>query len=241
MGLKLDGAYPGRVLEAVGGPQGCFHILSLAQCLPGAVRAGSRRLCGAALEMPEGAREGLLDSCAEWRGASPLWEQARESQGPGFADFRRQIRISGYADDDLRLGLDGTLSDEPAGREPYGAELGILLELPWFHIVAAEARLVGAPFSGCSQALGAVRHLEKLSISKGFTASALEKIGGVAGCAHVAALLVALTPVTAQAAGAFAGFLKVRPEDGLRGRKDNPHLDTCHMWRARGPLISDPS
>lgn len=238
VGLKLDGAYAGRVLETVGGPQGCFHILSLAQCVPSAVRAASRRLCSGALEMPEGARDGVLDSCSLWREQSPLWEKAREVGGTGFTHFRRQIRVCAFADDDMHLGLDGRLADEPSGREPYGAELDVVLDLPWFHIVSAEARLVGAPLPGCAHALETVRQLESLSISKGFTASALEKIGGRAGCAHVSALVVALAPVTAQAAGALAGYLKIRPEDGLRGRKDNMHLDTCHMWRGGGPLLN---
>lgn len=257
LGLRLDPAYALRVLETVGGPRGCFHVLSLAQCIPAAVRAASRRLCGGALRMPARARESVRDSCSQWRAESPLWAKVRESSDFGFADFRRQIRVTAYTelrkpvgpgqpkaegpadtDDGFRLGMTASLSDATAGGEPYGAELALRLEIPKFRIVSAEARLAGAPFPGCAEALEGVRGLEKLSITKGFTASALEKIGGGAGCAHLSALLVAVTPVSAQASGALAGFLKLSPEIKLRGRDTNPQVDSCHMWRAGGPLVS---
>jgi hypothetical protein len=237
IGVKLDTEYALRVLETVGGTQGCFHILSLAQCLPSAVRAATRRLCAGALQMPAGARENVLDSCSQWRRESPHWGAVRETPDNGFGDFRRQIRVSAHVEDG-RLGLAGTLSDELAGREPYGAELRFVLEFPRFNIVSAEARLTGAPFPGCQDALDPVRHLETLSITKGFTGSALEKIGGGAGCAHLSALVVAVTPVLPQAAGGLAGFLKLRPDQKLRGRGASPQVDSCHMWRSGGPLVS---
>src|SRR5262249_15387166 len=42
VGTRLDERYAARVLELVGGPVGCFHILSLAQCLPLAVETAAR-------------------------------------------------------------------------------------------------------------------------------------------------------------------------------------------------------
>ena len=39
VGTRIDASYAMRVLRLVGGPSGCFHILSLAQCLPLAVGA----------------------------------------------------------------------------------------------------------------------------------------------------------------------------------------------------------
>ncbi|MGH7818393.1 MAG: DUF2889 domain-containing protein [Candidatus Binatia bacterium] len=238
VGVKVDAAYPLRVLEAVGGRQGCFHILSLAQCLPAAVRAATRRLCAGALRMPAGAREEVLDSCSQWRRESPLWQRAAESEGTGFADFRRRVRVTASTDEGFRLAMSGVLRDEAEGAPPAGAELRLVLELPKFSIVSARARLDPAPFPGCEAALEGIGDLHRLSINKGFTALALEKIGGGAGCAHVTALLVAITPVTAQAAGALAGFLGLRPEDRPREGRANPQVDSCHMWRADGPLLA---
>ena len=39
VGTRIDSSYAVRVLGLVGGPSGCFHILSLAKCLPLAVEA----------------------------------------------------------------------------------------------------------------------------------------------------------------------------------------------------------
>jgi hypothetical protein len=41
LGMRIDAGYAAHVNEMVGGPLGCFHILSMAQCLPLVVRAAS--------------------------------------------------------------------------------------------------------------------------------------------------------------------------------------------------------
>ena len=238
VGLRLDAAYPLRVLEAVGGPLGCFHLLSLAQCLPAAVRAATRRLCAGALRQPASARDGVLDSCAAWRADAPPWRDVEPVADPGFSRFRREIRVEARVAEGLRLGMSGTLRDEPAGAPPIAASLELELELPRFTIARAEARVDPPPFAACADALSGLRDLHHLSIHKGFTAAALEKIGGGAGCAHVFALVVAMTPVTPQAAGALAGFLGMRPHERPREGRKNPQVDSCHMWRSGGPLTS---
>ena len=89
VGTKLDADYAGHVFETVGGRLGCFHILSLAQCVPLAVRAASARLCGGALNMPAGSRATVRDSCAEWRAGSPHWAAVRERAGAGSPTPKR--------------------------------------------------------------------------------------------------------------------------------------------------------
>lgn len=237
VGTTLDAGYALRVLEAVGGRFGCFHILSLAQCLPLAVRAASGRLCAAAMRLPRGAKPAVQDSCVPWRAGSPHWAEASESEGSGFRDFRRQIHVTAYADEGRQLGMTAELADESGEGGLRGASLTLRLEIPKFTILQAEGRLLGAPFSDCAATLGGVRSLEGLSIAKGFTAAALERIGGASGCAHLAALVIALTPVVPQASGALAGLLRLSPEQKLRERAGNPRVDSCHMWRADGPLV----
>ena len=196
VGIRLDAGYAARVLESVGGRMGCFHILSLAQCLPLAIR---------------------------------------ERNEEAFTEFRRQLRIEATTDETLRLGMSGQLIDEPLGGEPYGAELTLRLQLPKFAILEASARRNGARFAGRDQALDSARGLEGLTITKGFTAAALERVGG---SPHLSALVIAMTPVIPQASGALAGFLKLSPDQKLRGRARNPQADSCHMWRGDGPLMS---
>ena len=89
IGTPLDAGYALRVMETVGGRLGCFHILSLAQCLPLAVRAASGRLCGEALRMPEASRDVVRDSCAEWRAESPA---TRKGSKPEVAKAEAQAQ-----------------------------------------------------------------------------------------------------------------------------------------------------
>jgi hypothetical protein len=238
VGTKFDEGYPLRILGTVGGPHGCFHVLSLAQCLPLAVRAASRRLCGAALRMPADSRGEVLDSCSEWRAGGPNWNQVCEQEGTGFSDFRRQMRVRARADDQGRFRLIADLVDDGAGLAPMSASLALRLETPSLRIDEAAAELGGMPFPGCSAPLRRVAGLEGLSIAKGFTGAALERIGGAAGCAHLAALVIALAPVVPQA---FRAFAAVHPPTGVspaRGEATNSRADSCHMWRLGGPLMS---
>lgn len=181
VGTRLDRGYAPSVLEIVGGRQGCFHVLSLAQCLPYAVRAATQ----------------------------------------AGGDFRRQMRITARVDDRMRLGLAGELDDRSGGFEVARTALELWLGMPGFTVLEAS----GAP------------GLEGLSITKGFTAAALERIGGGPGSEHLSALVIAATPVVPQASGALAGFLKLSPEQKLRGRAGSPQTDSCHMWRSDGPLM----
>ncbi len=238
IGTTLDAGYALRVMETVGGRLGCFHILSLAQCLPLAVRAASGRLCGAALRMPEASRDVVRDSCAEWRAESPNWQEVRDTAGTGFRPFRREIRITARADEQLRLRMTARLSDGGPESPAMGAELTFSLEIPTFTILEARAELSGAPFVGCGALPAGAGRLAGLSVAKGFTSAALARIAGPTGCAHLAALVIALTPAIPQASGAMAGFLNLRPDQKLRKGAPDLQMDSCHMWRADGPLVT---
>jgi hypothetical protein len=238
VGTKLDASYAARVLEAVGGRLGCFHVLSLAQCVPLAVRAGCGRLCGGALRMPAGSRGEVLDSCAQWRADAPHWADVREREGSGHCDSRREIRVRALADDGPLLRLTADLRDQSANGESRAASLTVDLEMPTLTIAEATAEIGCMPFSGCADPLDRVRTLAGLSIAKGFTGAALERIGGAAGCAHLSALVIALAPVVPQASRAFAGVRTVPQAQAARASMPNPRVDSCHMWRDGGPLVS---
>jgi Protein of unknown function (DUF2889) len=237
VGTRLDAGYAAQVFEMVGGRLGCFHILSLAQCVPFAVRTATSRLCGGALRMPRGSRNEVRDSCAEWRDASPHWTAVREAQGAGFAEFRREMRVTARVGEDLRLGMTAELADRGPAAAAVQASLTFWLQVPGFTILESAATVAGGPFAGCPATAAGAPGLRGLSVTKGFTAAALERIGAAAGCAHLTALVVALTPVIPQASGALAGFLKLSPEQKLRNRASNPQVDSCHMWRSDGPLV----
>jgi hypothetical protein len=50
--------------------------------------------------------------------------------------------------------------------------------------------------------------------------------------------VIALTPVVPQASGAMAAFLGQSQHGRLGNRAGGPQVDSCHMWRADGPLVS---
>ena len=238
LGTRMDGGYAAHVNETVGGPLGCFHILSMAQCLPLAVRAASGRLCGGARRVPSSARAMVRDSCSQWTADSPYWREVREVTGAGFRELRRRIRIGASVDDRNRLGMAAELTDQLADTPELRAALTLWLESPRFAILEARADLAGTPFAGCPVTLQGVPRLEGLAIAKGFTGAALGRVAGPAGCAHLAALVIALTPVVPQASGAMAALLGHSPQARLGNRAGGPQVDSCHMWRADGPLVS---
>jgi hypothetical protein len=238
LGTRIDSGYAAHVNETVGGPLGCFHILSMAQCLPLAVRAASGRLCGGGRLAPSSGRETLRDSCSEWTADSPHWNEVREVPGAGFRELHRRVRIVASVDDRKRLGMAAELTDQLEDTPELRAALTLWLDTPRFGILEARAGLTGTPFASCPAALGGVPRLEGLVIAKGFTGAALERMAGPAGCAHLAALVIALTPVVPQASGAMAVFLRQSPQERLGNRAGGPQVDSCHMWRADGPLVS---
>jgi DUF2889 family protein len=191
VGTRVDERYAAQVFRTVGGPLGCFHILSLAQCLPLALEAAIAH---------------------------------------GRDDFRRDVRVRASADASLRLGMDGALRDEAGGRAEKHGDLTLWLGVPGFTVLDAHSK-------AASPAAEAIARLRGLTITKGFTAAALERLGGAAGSADLAALIIAVTPVVPQASGALAGLLKLSPQQKLRERSGNPQADTCHMWRSGGPLL----
>jgi hypothetical protein len=237
LGTRIDAGYAAHVNETVGGPLGCFHILSMAQCLPLAARAASGRLCGAARVMPAGARSAVLDSCAMWTADSPHWGEARKTAGTGFRKLRRSLHIGATADERRRLGMTAELTDQMEDLPALRASLSLWLEVPKFTILEARASLADTPFALCPATAARASRLEGLSIAKGFTGAALDRIAGPAGCAHLAALVIAVTPVIPQASGALAAFRRQSPEEMLRSRAGGPQVDSCHMWRAEGPLV----
>jgi hypothetical protein len=236
VGTRIDSGYAAHVNETVGGPLGCFHILSMAQCLPLAVRAASGRLCGGARRPPSSGREAPRDSCSEWTAGSPHWKEMREVPGAGFRALRRRIRIVASVDDRKRLGMAAELTDRLEDTPELRAALTLWLDAPRFGIVEARASLADAPFAGCPAALSGVPRLEGLAIAKGFTGAALDRISGPVGCAHLAALVIALTPVVPQASGAMAVYLR-QSQERPGNRTGGPQVDSCHMWRADGPLV----
>jgi hypothetical protein len=140
----------------------------------------------------------------------------------GAGPARRSIVVRSLVPADVPLALDGEIVDSSTGGERR-VGLRLDLELPSYRI----ARAVGR--GGDEARLGA---LTGLAIARGFTGAAIERLGGDD---DGLALVVAMTPVTAQAGGILAVYRGVDPRS--RPRAGSGPIGSCHMWRPDGPLV----
>lgn len=163
---------------------------------------------------------------------------------------RRQINIATYPLGEERLVIEGWLKDDrlvsgyhwdgtprPAGIVHWMG-IRLLVEGSPPVIMQAEAEMPQVPHEACPEILDAVKRLMGLSISSGFTAAVLERLGGVKGCTHMTQLILAMGPAalhgywTQQARQRRprpASLEEVSALDALR--------DSCHLWGENGPLM----
>jgi len=155
----------------------------------------------------------------------------------------RTIRVEAVEDGGDALLVSGTLIDErPRGGEQwFGVEgprvihqMEIALRVRHADLVIVEVRggMEAHPYRICPEAVAPLQTLVGLSVARGFTRAVNERLGRQRGCAHLTALIHAIAPVVKQAAGVTFQAPDARDdtEEALW------FIDTCHSWRADGPL-----
>jgi hypothetical protein len=98
-----------------------------------------------------------------------------------------------------------------------------------------EVSMPGTPHPDCIETRDSLDQLVGLAIAPGFTSRVKRAVGGVKGCVHLTALLLAMAPAALQ------GYWTHR---GRRPDKEGPPIkeisrfliDTCRVWRKGGPL-----
>ena len=90
---------------------------------------------------------------------------------------------------------------------------------------------------GSWEPVGAVDRLIGLTMMKGYTAQVQQLFGDAAAVAPLQHLLFAMAPALMQCFPSLAEELELRPR-----RAEGPHaaVNSCHMWRADGPLVAEP-
>ena len=100
----------------------------------------------------------------------------------------------------------------------------------------------GRPYEGCAAVIGWLSKLEGLKITAGYTEKSKEQLGGPKGCAHMNTLLQTMANTRAASSAYF-----IRPDlakqmkDVQRKLADanaHPAMNSCHMWREGGPLLT---
>jgi hypothetical protein len=228
VGASLRDGYGSTVVEQVGGPRGCFHVFTLLR---------------------------LVGPTIEWAVAR---EQSRRSDNanappPGSPLFARSVIVDGMKAAGFGLVLRGMLFDlhyppgadalplEEEMEESFEATADVEIELPSMRIVASTGRIrragpaIAAPGDWEESATAA--ELVGRTMFKGYTAQVQALFGADAEVQPLMHLLFMLAPAMLQCMPSLIEELNVRPR---RAEGTHAPVDSCHMWRADGPLLAAP-
>lgn len=220
VGLKLERSYGDDLASRIGGAAGCFHIFTLLRLIgPAVVAALGEELPRAALAAPE-------------------------RRVAGETLFARSIVVDGFMAAEAEVVLHGSLTDvfqqiaDPAGEELRGGTevtMQLHTSLPAMTVDALEGRIrsFGADAFAPKQwtPLSQLPELAGVAIRKGFSARVEEILG--AGAVPPLHLVFMMAPVVMQCMPSLLDAMSVGL-DGARGTGTAPN--SCHMWRAEGPL-----
>ena len=127
----------------------------------------------------------------------------------------------------------------------HDMEVDLIVAVPGFEILGAEARMNVHPYQICTNVLPDYEQLVGLSISRGYTRKVRELFGGPGGCSHVGALLQAMGPAAIQASWSLvtldddpADRLDEGSDDEDRQRRVAMNNNTCHVWVEGGEHIT---
>jgi hypothetical protein len=226
VGATLRDGYGSTLMETVGGPRGCFHIFTLLRLIGPTIEGVVER------EQGRGPQIGVPPMAG-----SPL--------------FARSVIIDGMKGEGISIVLRGMLFDL---HYPPGADALPLDEELEASVEAAADLEVGVPSMAISTGSGRVRRsgagIEALgswegvptveglvgrSMMKGYTAQVQELFAGTADLLPLQHLLFMMAPTLMQCFPSLAEELELRPR-----RAEGPHaaVNSCHMWRADGPLLA---
>jgi len=224
VGASLRNGWGTELMNVLGGPRGCFHIFTLL------------RLLGPTAET-------VVDR-----------EQVRRPNHSGAVAgspmFARSIIMDGMMGTGLQIRLRGVLSDlhyrpdanalplEEEMEESFEATAELETEMPAMAILAASGRVrrSGSDIDSL-EAWETVPHVGDLVgqlVVKGYTVQVQKVFAHTTGLGPMQHLLFMLAPTLQQCMPSMAEELEVRPR---RAEGPHPATDTCHMFRANGPLV----
>ena len=227
---SLRREYGATLMEEVGGPRGCFHIFTLL------------RLLGPTIEA-------AVDRDGAWR---PGNGGTASDAAVGSPVFSRSVIVDGMKGDGLALVLRGTLFDlhyrpgadtlpiEEEMEASFEAITDVEVAVPTMAITASAGRVRRSGSSmetvGAWEPVPTVGQLVGRTMQKGYTAQVQEVFQGSTDMEPLQHLLFMLAPALIQCFPSLLDELELRPR-----RADGPHaaVNSCHMWRAGGPLVAE--
>jgi hypothetical protein len=228
-GSRLDGSYAEVLNSLVGGPRGCFHIFTLLRLIGPAVVAALAdgrvrdRLSGGSLQAAEG--EVLWARC--------VTVDALKGEGLG-------LQLHGTLTDTFQHGGPpelGNGSEELLGGVEVMADLTTAFPDMTVAEIDGRMRRLVAGFGRAEpwRSLEKVAGLKGLSVTKGFSLRVQEVLEDSEGLRPESHLVFMMAPVVMQSLPGMLEEMQVRPGSGGRNATGTA-LNSCHMWRADGPL-----
>jgi DUF2889 family protein len=228
VGASLRDEYGATLMDNVGGPRGCFHVFTLLRLLGPTIES--------AIDREQARRSG--------NGTLPV---------AGSPLFARSVIIDGMKGEGLALVLRGMLFDvhyrpgadalplEEEMDESFEATADVEVTLPNMTISASAGRVrrsgPGIAARGSWQPAETCAQLVGRAMFKGYTAQVQELFAGQSDTGPLQHLLFMLAPAMIQCMPSLVEELEMRPRHA-----ESPHaaVDSCHMWRAGGPLVTTP-
>lgn len=160
----------------------------------------------------------------------------------------RQIDVTTYDCGDDAMILEGRLKDDrfqeifhSTGENiPPGTVHHMIIRMqvsnPGLTIEDIDVDMPTVPHAECPQTRTSLEPVKGMKISGGFTNRVKDLVGGVKGCAHLVALLVAMASAAVQGSWAAAARKPVEPALYMDKGMDLV-INTCQVWRADGPMV----
>lgn len=166
------------------------------------------------------------------------------------AVHKRDIKISTFECDkggiivegeliDNRLRTDFSPADEKRSTKTiHHMKIRMWIDGQPLKIKEIEAEMPGIPYKECAETCKSLDRIKGMSIVTGFTMKVKDILGGINGCAHLTALLIAMAPAAIQ--GYWSHYSR-----NLMNEKDSSDsmrkflVDTCWVWRKEGALFNN--
>jgi len=227
VGASLRDAFGPTLTAHVGGPRGCFHVFTLL------------RMLGPTIEWAIDRERARHPSNGAVVAGSPI--------------FSRSLIVDGLKPTGWGLVLRGTLFDlhYPPGaeslpleeelEESFEAIVDVETQIPTMAVIAGSGRVrrsgPGIDALGSWEPVARVGDLVGRVMFTGYSAQVQQLFAGTTGLEPLQHLLFMLAPTLMQCMPSLIEELEMRPR-----RAEGPHaaVDSCHMWRADGPLVVAP-
>lgn len=161
----------------------------------------------------------------------------------------RCITATTYSLGDDSILVEGVLKDErlveifsvtSGEKMPPGVVHELIIRLiikgPFFSIEDVDVEMRHIPREDCMALRDALKPLIGHTIGPGFTRWVKENFGGIKGCVHLNALLIAMAPSAVQGFWIHRVKQPLNIEEASRGMDPSFLLDTCWVWRSDGPV-----